>query len=154
MIDLKKHEWEEKEYWDFVSYVKGTWSDLFFHNGDFLEDVTIKKVIVSVENNEFDVFVYLNDNSYYDIIGHPVEGELVVVPYDGKPIKTSYTLNSVDILYIIVRGTFMEDLGLTDVEFQVFDYVDGIQYNEELSKRLEANEESWAEARYCAIHDL
>ena len=153
MIDLKKHEWEEKEYWDFVRYVKGTWTELF-ESGDFLEDVTIKKVIVSVENNEFDVFVYLNDNSYYDIIGHPVEGELVVVPYDGKPIKTSYTLNSVDILYIIVRGTFMEDLGLTDVEFQVFDYVDGIQYNKELSKRLEANEESWAEARYCAIHDL
>ena len=153
MIDLKKHEWEEKEYQDFVRYVRGTWSELF-NNGDFLEEVTIKKVIVSGYKNEFEVFVYLNDNSYYDIIGHPIEGELVEVAYDGKPIKTNYYLRGQDILYILVKGTLMEDLGLTDVEFQIFEFTDGIQYNKELSKRLEGFEEGWAEARYCAIHDL
>lgn len=157
MIDLKKHEYEEQDYQEFVSYVRGTWRDLF-EWGDFKEEVEIKKVLVSGEGHNFDVFVYINDNTYYqagDGKYYRMGDEIKEVAYDGKPIKTSYTLRSQDILYIILKGTLMGDLGLSeDVEFIVTDYVDGIQHNEYLSRSLEGYEESWAEARYCAIHDL
>ena len=150
MIDLKRHEYEENEYQEFLSYVKHTFGDLLF-DGDFVEEVTIKKIIVHNYKNTFEVFVYINeDASYYDI----EDGELIEVAYDGKPIKTTYTLNSQEVLYLLIKGSLIEDLGLSDVEFYILDFIDGIDFNKDLSKRLDDSEGSWAEARYCAIHDL
>ena len=148
MIDLNKHDFEENEYQEFLGYVKGSWRSLF--ECDFHEEVKIKKVIVHNYKNTFDVFVYIEDNVYDDI----KDGELVEVVYDGKPIKTSYSLSSEEILYVLIKGTFINDLGLEDVEFVIYDFVDGIAVNDDLTKRLECIEEGYAEDYYCRVHDL
>lgn len=149
MIDIKKHECEEEDYKLFLRYVESTW--IQFMEGDWVDEPTIEKIIVSNYKNTFQVFVYLKGNpKYYDI----ENGELIEVVYDGKAIKTEYSLKSHELLYVLLRGTLIEDLGLTDVELIISDYVNGIEINEDLSKELEKCEEGWAEDYYCMVHDL
>ena len=150
MLDIKKHEFEQGEYMKFLGYVKATWRGLL-DNGDWKEEVSIKKVIVSVENNNFDVFVYLNGNPEYYTFD---DGKFVEAVYDGKAIKTEYYLNSIDILYMLLKGTLIEDLGLVDVDIIVYDFVEGIDVNEDLTNLLRLEEESYAETLYCIEHDL
>ena len=155
MIDLKKHEYEEQEYQKFLRYVKGTFGELLnltWFDWVEEEEITIKKVIISNYKNVFEVFVYLNGNPlYYD---YNEDRELVKVAYDGKAIKTNYYLSSEDILYIMLKGTLLKDLGLEDVEVVISDFTDGLEINKDLTKELEQKEQSYAETMYCIEHDL
>ena len=142
------NEYLQQEYNEFLRYVKSTWGCLF--ENDWKEKVTIRKVIIYNHKNNFKVFVYLNDNSYYVF----KNGEVVDVKYSGKPIKTEYCLNEDVITYMLLKGSFVEDLGLSDVPFHMFDYVDGIEVDTDLSKMLESEEEDYAYNMYCIEHDL
>lgn len=148
MIDMLKHKYHEEDYQEFIHYVKSTWKSLF--EWTFVCKVKIKKIIIHNCKNNFDVFVIIDDNVYENII----EGELVGIPYDGKAIKTSYSLSSDELLYVLIKGTLLEDLNLSDVEFVVTEFIDGISVNEYLTERLEGCEEDYAEDYYCRKHDL
>ena len=151
MIDMKKHEYEQEEYERFLQYVKSTWSGVLNH-GDWKEEVNIEKIIMGgYKKSYFKVFVYLEGKpEYYDL----EDDELVTVRYDGKPIKAEYCLDTNEILYMLLKGTLIEDLGLTDVELILSDYIDFIEVNTDLTKMLEDEEQSYAETMYCIEHDL
>ena len=149
MMDIKKHEYAQTEYEEFLRYVESTWRN-FLEWGDWKEEVAIEKIIVGGHKN-FEVFVYLKGNPvYYDL----EDGKLIEVTYDGKPIKTTYSLSFEEIVYVLLKGTLIEDLGLTDVELIVSEYTDFIEVNTDLTKWMEDEEQSYAETMYCIEHDL
>ena len=66
-----------------------------------------------------------------------------------------FSLNEDIILYMLINGDIINDLGLKDVQIFINPvYIDHIPINEYLSKELESFEESYAEDWYCFIHDL
>ena len=149
MIDVKKHEYEQKEYEQFLGYVKSTWGSLF--DTDFRNEVKIRKIIISAQNNSFDVFVFIEENVYVD---YDFETRILSdVPCGDKPIKTHYTLDSFVVLYMLLNGNLVNDLGLNDVEFVVFDFAN-FKIDEDLTKKLESFEQDYAETLYCIEHDL
>ena len=151
MID---NEYLQEDYEQFLRYVEGTWTSFFdvFNEDivDLKEGASIEKIIVHGYKNNFKVFVYLKGNPVYYIIK---DGDLVEVTYEGKPIKTEYCLNDELMLYMLLKGTFVEDLGLTDVPFHLWEFVEGIEVDTGLSKKLENAEQDYAEAMYCMEHD-
>lgn len=141
----------KKEYETFIRYVKSTWGSLIFE-GDFKEEVNIEKVIIHNYKNDVTVGVYINDDAVYYTF---VDGELIEKPYDGKAIKTTYYIDSDIMLYMLMECNIKEELGLTDTEVYISYYIDGyLQYNKDLTEKLKAHEESWAESYHCMIHDL
>lgn len=150
MIDTKKHEYEQKEYEQFLGYVKSTWGSLFEFS-DFHNEVKIRKIIISAQNNSFDVFVFIEENVYvsYDF----KTGVLSDVPCGEKPIKTHYTLDSILVLYMLLNGNLVNDLDLNDVEFVMYDFTN-FEFDEALTKKLESHEQDYAETLYCIEHDL
>ena len=141
----------KKEYQQFLRYVKSTFGQLL--ENDWKEEPKIEKVIVSKHKNSFDILVYLNkDSIYYDYDFD--KRELLEITYTGKPIKTSYSLDDDLILYMLVKSNVIEDLGLNDVEFLLFDFIDGIDVDKNLTKTLEDIQGEYAYDLYCVEHDL
>ena len=155
MIDMTKHELVQKSYDEFLSYVKSVWSSLL--ENDWVDEPTIKKVVVTLKDNDFVVFVTLNENKYYE---WDCKKGVYEVEYTGKPIKTGYTLPNTLITYMLLNCDVLKDLGLSDdVEFVVSDvgecmYFDDISVDDELNKRLYDIECAYAYDWYCREHDL
>ena len=148
------NEYMEEGYQKFLRYVKSTWNEVIDWDwGDWKEKPVIDKVIISSYKNEFEVFVYLKGNPvYYDYDFK--SSELLEVTYEGKAIKTEYSLRDDDVLYMMLKGTLLNDLGLEDIEVIMSNYTNGLEVDEKLSKSLESAEESYAETMYCIEHDL
>ena len=140
----------EEECRRFLGYIHSTWSELL--DTDWVNEPKIKDIIVNLFKGEFTVFVSLENNSYYAI----EDGELIQKEYDSdKYIKTTYCINEELLLYILLKKDIIEDLGLKNTKIFVNPcYMDYIPVEKQLSKRLEKNEESYAETLYCIEHDL
>lgn len=144
-------EYLKAEYNEFLRYVRGTWGPLF--ENDWEQEPEIDKIIIYKHKNSFKVYVYLKENTYwgYDF----KKRELYSVKYDtDKAIKTHYDLDDDIIAYMLFGSSIVEDLKLQDVEIRIFDFVDGLEIEEELTRRLDDYEQDYAETLYCIIHDL
>lgn len=143
-------DYDKEDYQQFIGYIKSTWSSLF--DDDWINEPQINDIIIDLYKNEFRVFVSLKDNTYYRF----VDGELITENYSSKEyIKTTYYRNDEALLYMLINGDIINDLGLKDVKIFINPcYVDCIPVHKYLSKELEGFEESFAEALYCALHDL
>ena len=149
-------DYNKEEYEKFLSYVRSTWGSLF--ENDWIEEPTIKSILIHLSENNFKVFVSLNENSYYKFEGEGTldEKELVIAKYNPENyIKAEYGVYDGLLLYMLVKADIIHDLGLEDVEIKINPaWVSYIPVDEYLSKELEAHEESYAETIYCIEHDL
>ena len=138
----------EKEYKQFVGYVKGTWNSL---TEEWAEEPIVERICVSLDDNTFDVVVYFKPNSYpvYDFENR----ELLEAKYEGKGIHTSYYLRGDIILHMLFNANIISDLGLEDIKIINVEYLGGI-YDEALSKELHNIEMDWGYDLYCMEHDL
>lgn len=148
---MMNDEYLEKEYNEFLRYIRGSWGPLF--ESDWEKQPEVNQIIIFKCKNSFDVFVYLKENTYwgYDF----KKREVYSVEYDtDKAIKTHYDLSDDIIAYMLFGSSIIEDLKLQDVEIKIFDFVDGLKIEEELTKRIDDYEQSYAETIYCIEHDL
>ena len=143
-------DYDKEEYQQFIRYIKSTWGSLL--DGDWVNEPKIKDVVVELFKGTLTVCVSLEPNKYYKY----ENGELTTEVYDPKEhIKTTYTINEEIILYMMVNGDIIKDLGLNkDKVFINPSYINHIPINKYLSQELEKAEESYAETMYCIAHDL
>ena len=147
-------DYDKEDYNQFLRYIQSTWSQLF--DNDWLQEPKIDSIIIDLSENKFTVCVSLKDNSYYKFDNGHFTGNLIIEKYDpSKYIKTEYDLNNELILYMLINGDIINDLGLKDVEININPYwISYIPIDEYLSKQLEKCQEDYAETMYCIMHDL
>lgn len=139
----------KEEYQQFLRYVKSTWGALL--DNDWEHKPIIKDIVISLFKGEFTVCVSLEQNQYYTI----ENGKVVLKEYDSNYIKTTYYINEETLLYMLSKGNIIHDLGLDNVKIFINEvFIDHLPINEDLSKSLERQEESYAETMYCIAHDL
>ena len=143
-----------KEYDEFLHYVKTTWKE-FLEYQEWKAEPKIDVISLDYYKGCLTVFVYLKDNLYYKYYH---DGGRYAVKTD-KPIKVTYNLNNELITYMLICGNIINDLNITldsddDICINEFFDVDKVEFDEYLTELLYQSEQSYAEAWYCAVHDL
>ena len=143
-------DYDKEEYEQLVRYIQSTWGSWL--DQDWINEPKIDEIIVHLYKNEFTICVKLKANSYYKVD----DGKLITAEYDpSKFIKTECYIQDETLLYMLIKGDIIHDLGLEDVKISINPaWVQYIPIDEYLSKRLEKHEESYAETMYCIAHDL
>lgn len=142
-----------QEYKKFLHYVETTWTE-FLECEAWKDTPKINTISINYYKGSLTVFVYLKDNTYFKYYH---DGGYYGVKTD-KPIKATYTLTNELITYMLFYGNIIKDLNINldtdDICLNEFINIDNVEFDEYLTKQLYLSEQSYAEALYCAVHDL
>ena len=142
-----------QEYQEFLHYVKTTWKE-FLECQEWKAEPKIDVISLDYYKGRLTVFVYLKDNMYFKYYH---DGGYYGVKTD-KPIKVTYSLNNELLTYMLFCGNIIKDLNIEldsdDICLNEFFDIDKVEFDEYLTDLLYQSEQSYAEAVYCAIHDL